>query len=343
MENEQIESAVGDIASDLGLGSGEHEDAPPANDTAPPVDETAPALDETAPPADATKDAPPADETKPAPPTARAAPKAWAKEKHEIWSKLDPAAQEYIEHREKQVLEGLGQYSEKAKRADTWEAAVKPYMPLIEAQGAKPQEAVTYLFEAHRQLSSGTPEQRAAYLVKVAESYGIDISKATASAAAVAAEPPAVKELRERTERLERERQQEIDQRVNETKTRVASEVSAFADAKDEKGNPKHPYFDECAEDIVALIHAGHALDKAYEKAVYANPVTRAKELARLKTEDEAALRAKAKKEAETARNASRSNVNSRDTRRALTAPKANSWEDGMDETLKEIKERQTH
>jgi hypothetical protein len=336
MEQEKIESALGDIASDLGFGSG---DDAPLDDTAPPVDDTAPPSDETA-PLNTGDDAPPADETAPAPPTVRAAPKAWAKEQHERFAKLDKETQDYIEHREKQMLEGLSQYSEKAKSAQTWEAAVQPYLPLIQAQGAKPHEAVTYLFEAHRQLSSGTPDQRAAYLVKVAESYGIDISKATASAATAAAEPPAVKELRERTERLERERQQELDQRTTETKNRVASEVTAFADAKDEKGNPKHPHFDECAEDIVALIHAGHTLDKAYEKAVYANPVTRAKELDRVRKADEEALRAKAKQEAEKARNASRTNVNSRDTRRTPTAPTAKGWEDTLEATMQEIKNR---
>jgi hypothetical protein len=330
MEQDAIAGAVGDIASDLGLGEGEETVEETETTETVEAESTESTEGETAEVA--------AEETvaATAAPVVRSAPKAWAKEKHEIWSKLDPAAQEYIELREKQVLDGLGQYSERAKRADVWEGAVKPYLPLIEAQGAKPHEAVTYLFEAHRQLSSGTPEQRAAYLAKVAESYGIDIAKAGTAAQ----EPPAVKELRERTERLERERHQEVQQRNTETQQRVANEVVAFADAKDEKGQPKHPYFDECAEDIVALIHAGHTLDKAYEKAVYANPVTRAKELERLRQADAEALRAKAKQEAEKSRNASRTNVNSRDTRRAPTAPTANKWEDTLDATMQEIKTR---
>lgn len=337
MENEQIAGAVESIASDLGLGSGEGEETVETTQTAEAATETTEAT-ETQAAATADETAAPAQtETTPAP---RAAPKAWAKETHELWAKLPPEAQAQIEHREKQVLEGLSQYSEKAKRADLWEGAVKDYIPLIQAQGVQPHEAVRYLFEAHKSLSSGTPEQRAAYLVRVAQSYGIDMAKAAAGATATAEEPAAVKELRERTERLERERRQELEQRANETKTRVASEVTAFAEAKDEKGNLKHPYFDECADDIVALIQAGHTLDKAYEKAVYANPVTRAKELARLKTEDEAALRAKAKQEADKARNASRSNVNSRDTTRKPTAPAGKRWEDTLDETMKEIKNR---
>jgi hypothetical protein len=335
-EQRTIDAGVDSIAADLGLGASEHADD---TDTADAQDTTA-APETVAADTGKTEDEAAAAAAATAAVTVRAAPKAWAKEQHERWSKLDKDTQDYIEHREKQMLDGLSQYSDKAKRADVWETAVRDYMPLIQAQGIQPPEAVRYLFEAHRQLSSGTPEQRAAYLVRVAQSYGIDMAKAAAGGATD--EPPAVKELRERTERLERERQDELRQRHEETTQRVASEVSSFAEAKDEKGNPKHPYFDECAVHIAALINAGHTLEKAYEEAVYANPVTRAKELARLKTEEEAALRAKAKQEAEKARNASRSNVNSRDTRRAPTASTAKKWEDTLDQTFKEIQER-TH
>lgn len=342
MEQEQIEGAVDSIATDLGLGSGEQEETT-ADAEVVEGEESEVAASETTETTqtEKTEKTEEADAAATAQ-TARAAPKAWAKEKHEVWAKLDPAAQEYIEHREKQMLEGLSQYSDAAKVGKAWQDAVTPYMPLIKAQGIEAPQAVQYLFEAHKQLSAGTPEQKAAYLATIAKSYGIDIAKAAAGASASSEEPQSVKELRERTERLERERHQELRQRSEETTQRVASEVTAFADAKDEKGNPKHPYFDECAEDIVAYVNAGHTLDKAYEKAVYANPVTRAKELARLKTEEDAALRAKARQEAEKARNASRTNVTSRDTRRTPTAPTAKRWEDTLPETLKEIKAR-TH
>jgi hypothetical protein len=343
MEPDQIQSAVSDISSDLGFGKGESTetvetetsaDTAVASDT---IDTTSgvttDALDTETRPSAAT-------ETVSAP-TVRAAPKSWAKETHDLWSKLSPEAQTQIELREKQAIEGIAQYSEKAKRADQWETAVKDYMPIIQAQGVQPQEAVRYLFEAHKNLSAGTPEQKAAYLAKVAKSYGIDMVKAGSTTQTD--ETPAQRETRERIERLENERAQEKRAAADETSRKIASEVSAFADAKDEKGNAKHPYFDECHEDIVAYINAGHPLEKAYEKAVYANPVTRAKELARLQTENEAALRAKAKKEAETARNASRTNVNTKDTRRAPTASKTGNWEDTLTETLQDIKSRTPH
>lgn len=341
MNEEQIEGAVADIGSDLfspasdtdggNETTNEHGTTTEATETA---QTTETVTDKTA---VETKSA------EAAVATTRAAPKAWAKEQHERWAKLDKETQEYIELREKQALDGITQYTERAKRGDEWEAAVKPYMHLIQAQGAKPHEAVSYLFEAHRRLSSGSPEQRVAFLAEVAKTYGIDFNKVAAGAKGAEQELPAVKELRERTERLENDRAKEREASTRAANERIANEVKTFAEAKDEKGNLKHPYFDECADDIVALIAAGHTLDSAYEKAIWANAVTRAKEQERVRKADADALQAKAKAEAEKARNASRPNVTTRDTTRRATPARAASWEDGMDETLKEIKARQTH
>lgn len=339
-EELSIESGVESIASDLGLGAGEQE-TEASDSTAETVEasETETTQTETA-GEETSTEAPEVQTETQEQINARPAPKAWAKETHELWAKLPPEAQEQIERREKQMLEGLSQYSESARQAKEWNESVKDYMPIIQAQGVKPQEAVRYLFEAHKQLSVGSVSQKQAYLVKIAQTYGIPLA---AGAGQQEDEPQSVRELRERTERLERERQEERDRAASETRAKVASEVTTFAEAKDEKGNAKHPYFDECATHIVALINAGHALEEAYEMAVWANPVTREKEKARLRTENEAALRAKAKKEAEAARQGSRTNVNSKDTRRAPTASKSGNWEDTLVSTLQDIKQRQTH
>jgi hypothetical protein len=318
-----IDATVGDIAADIGI---THDDAPPTEDAAPQEDT----------PTQAHQEDKPEEDTPPPQPQVRSAPKAWAKEHHERWAKLDKETQDYIELREKQIADGMKGFGEASEKVKQWDEAVRDYMPIIEAQGVTPQHAVKYLFEAHKNLSVGTPEQKAAYLKRVADTYGIDISKV---GAAPADEPPAVRELRERTERLERERQAELRERQEAEKTRIASEVAAFADAKDEKGNPKHPYFDECADHIARLIKAGSTLEEAYETAIWANPVTKEKELQRLRTEEEAALRAKAKQEAERARHASRTNVSSRDTRRTPTAP-AGKWEDTLEQTYREIQSK---
>lgn len=345
VEELNVEAAVDSIASDIGFGAteGNNEDADATSTDLDADPGESRATDDAGGDSDPAAQQPKPGEDQPAAAQARSAPKAWAKEQHEHWAKLDPKVQDYIEHREKQMLEGLGQYAEGAKFAKAVKEVISPHMELIKAQNIAPEQAIGYLFNAHRQLSTGTPEQRAAHLQQIAKTYGIDISKAAASAGQASEEPAYVRELRERTERLERERQSEREAALQEQSKKAEQSVTSFADAKDEKGNLKHPYFDECAEDIVALINAGHTLEKAYEKAVYANPVTREKEIARLAKERDATLRAKAKKEAESARSGSRANVTSRDTGRAPTAPKGQKWEDTLETTMQEIKERTTH
>jgi vacuolar-type H+-ATPase catalytic subunit A/Vma1 len=118
----------------------------------------------------------------------------------------------------------------------------------------------------------------------------------------------------------------------------VQRDVEAFAT------DASHPYFDEVADDIAVMIQGGHDLESAYEKAVWANPVTRQKELARLQTEQQASIREKAMKEAETARKAASLNVRTRDTSRTPTGPKGTmrNLDSVLEETMREMKSR-TH
>ena len=136
-----------------------------------------------------------------------------------------------------------------------------------------------------------------------------------------------------------RAQHEEQTRKYNDVKAKVESDVAAFADAKDEHNNPKHPYFNDVADDIIPFLNAGASLQDAYDKAVWANPVTRAKEQARLKTEAEKSLRERSKTEAHAAAKASSANVRNRDTRKAPTEP-VGKMEDTMKETLADIKAR---
>jgi hypothetical protein len=80
-------------------------------------------------------------------------------------------------------------------------------------------------------------------------------------------------------------------------------------------------------------------LPDAYERAIHANPVTRAKEQDRLRQETEAKLKEKAKAEVAKARSATAANVRGRDTMMTPTEP-LGKIEDTMREKLREIKAR---
>lgn len=335
-----IDSAVSDIASSLGFDS-----SPDADDNA-----AAEGHDTDAATTDADADHQPAATDPDADPSAaaeddaatsaaevtpRPAPKSWSKDKHELWAKLPPEAQDYYEQREKQMLDGLEAYKEHSAFGKQMKDVTEPYRAFITSQGVDAPKAVQFLLNAHYRLSTAQPADRINYFRNLAQSYGIDPASLVSTEADAAQPDPHVKALEAKVNSLENNLTAREQAALAETKAKLAKDVEAFA------ADPKHQYFDECSEDIVALINAGHTLEDAYEKAVYANPVTRAKELARLQAENEKTMREKAKKEAEIARKASGTNVRSRDTRQAPTEPKG-SMEDTMRATLRSIKER-TH
>lgn len=272
-------------------------------------------------------------------PVVRAPPKSWAKDYHEPWTKLDPKVQEYVELREKQMLDGIEQYKEHFAFGKTMKDVITPYKALIASQGIDEAKAVGVLMNAHYKMSSLPPAERASYFQMLAKNYGVDLGHIQHQPQND--ETPAVRALREKVERQEQANLQRDRQQIERVRQSTTAEVTAFAEAKDEKGQPLHPYFDEVGEDILTFINAGLPLNEAYAKAVRANPVTYEKEVARLRTETEVQLREKAKREAESARRASSTNVRSRDTGRSPTEPMGK-MEDTMRATLADIKSR-TH
>ena len=267
-------------------------------------------------------------------PVVRAAPKSWAKETHEQWSKLDPRVQDQIEKREQDFHAGLEQYKEYNTFGKQMREVFTPYKALLESQGVDEAKAAQYLLNAHYRLINLPAEQKLSYLDSIARNYGINLGLQQQAPV-----DPRYQQLESTVQQLTSAMTQQYQRQYQEKYTQTSNDVGAFVDAKDEKGNKIHPYFDEVADDILPFLNAGHSLNDAYDKAVWANPVTRAKEQARLKTETENALRGRSKQEVEKARQASSTNVRSRDTRKTPTEP-LGKMDDTMRATLDEIKAR---
>ncbi len=122
-----MEAAVASVADGLGLGQKDEDELPegkPETETA-----AAPAGDTTTVP---TKEGEPPAGAVAAP---RPAPKSWAKEYHEDWSKLTPKQQEYIEKREKDMLDGTEQWRSEASVAKQYKEILAPYKPMFAAAG----------------------------------------------------------------------------------------------------------------------------------------------------------------------------------------------------------------
>lgn len=278
------------------------------------------------------------------------APKSWAKETHPLWEKAargEALTKEEARSllttfntREAQMAEGAKAYGTDAEYGRSLRGVIGQHEEFLRSQGLDAPRAVGYLMNAHRQLSAGTPEQKRAYLGKVAETYGITLDAAPVdpNAPAPAALPPEVKAALDRVARIEETLSSEQTQRYNAEKERIGAEVNAFA------SDPKNLYFEECADHICVLMKGDPSmkLGAAYETAVWANPVTRAKELARIQQETDKANQARAAEAARLAKKGTSTNVKGRDTARSPQAPaaKLDNLDDVMRETHEEIRSR---
>lgn len=319
-----MDAAVEDVAAGLGLSRTDSADTESAQDDT--------ATDETTEQQDAPQSGAEADEqAQQTAPTTLNVPQSWAKEHHQTWAGLPPQAQSYIALREKQMLDGLEQYKGHATIGRQMTEAIQPFMPALQQRGIDPAKAVQALLNAQAMLD----RDPVAGLKKLASDYRVDLSKiGTENTLPL---DPNVAALQERLQQFESKLTEREQAELATKRAAVASEVEAFA------SDPANAHFDEVADDIAALMKAypNLSLKDAYDKAVWANPVTRAKETSRLQQDTEKKLRENARLNALKAKTAASATVRSRDTRRTPTEP-LGTMNDTMDEVLKSIRTR-TH
>jgi hypothetical protein len=312
-----IDSAVDSIGQDLFASVREASETEAAPDDAPDLSAPSePVLSHSA-------------ESEVAPATVRTPPKSWGKEHHESWGKIDSKAQDYIEKREKQMLDGMSQYTTDASYGKSLRDIISPYRPMLASSGLDETSAVQTLMNAHYRLTQGDMANRKQAFYELGQNLGFLTPQQQQEV------DPQVQSLQSRLDSIQNSLQARDNAAMSETRVRIEKEVETFA------SDPAHPYFDEVADDVIQQIHLGAPLQVAYEKAVWANDVTRQRQIAHLQTEHEAKLREGAKQKATKARQASGVNMNGREVRRTPTEP-TGSMDDTMANTLAAIKSR-TH
>jgi hypothetical protein len=269
-------------------------------------------------------------------PVVHEVPKSWAKDYHESWGKVDPKVQEYIKKRETDFLNGIEQYKGAAQYGKSMQDVVTPYLPLIQAKGLDAPRAVADMLSAYAELTQGSLEQRQAAYAKVGQHFGLALQSATNGSASQAPVDPRLQSLEQQFQQIQQSLTAQQQTALNAARTKAGQEVEAFA------SDPKNVLFDDVHEDIVRFIQMGDSLQDAYDKAVWANPVTREKQVqARLSTEAEKA-KERARLDALPKLRAKSVNVQSRETQRAPTEP-LGSMEETLKATAKAIKSRATH
>lgn len=259
-----------------------------------------------------------------------AAPKTWRPEATAKWAATPPEVQAEILKREDDMFRGLESYKNDASIGKNVKTVLEPYLPILKQYNVDPLAQISGLMQAHYSLVTGTPEQKQAMFAKLASDYGIHPEGYEAPYV-----DPQVAALRQELTTLKSTVQGREAQEAERSRNSLASEINTFA------ADPAHAYFDEVANDIAGFLKAGSAknLAEAYEKAVWANPVTRAKEQARLTTESLAKAQKSDQEKAQAARKAASANVNSKSKPASGTTP-VGSIDDTLQSALAGIKSR---
>jgi len=267
-------------------------------------------------------------------PVPSTAPKSWPKEMHAHWGKTPPEVQQYWQTRERQMLDGLEQYKQAATFGKTFHDVVSPYHEDFVRHGVEPQRAVQFLLEANRRLTTGTPESRQHAYQELGRNLGLS-AHPTAQTDPASQTPvdPRLQTIEQKLAQIEEMQLAKQREAYAAAQATIKQEVDAFA------SDPNNAFFEDVADDIAKFIKAGDSLQEAYQRAIWANPVTREKQMqTRLQTEAEKA-KERARLDALPKKQAKGVNVRSRETVRASTEP-VGSMEDTMRETLTKIKSR---
>ncbi len=334
-ESFDFEAASSSIGADLGLGE---PDELPAEPAAAPAPSPAPAPAPTPAPVPAPTPAP-----TPAPgvPTfsVEKPPHTWSAPMAAKWETIDPEVRAEIVKRETDMFKGIEQYKGAAGFAREIQTLVRPVEADLIANKVSPQQFVGNLINAHRQLSSPqfTPVQKLAMAKQLLGTYGINLDASATTADEPEYVDPQVLALREELHTIKSRLNGADEQAANATRSKIAQDIEAFAT------NPANAHFDEVADDIALLIRGSGGtmpLQEAYDKAVYANPVTRAKETARIAAEAVTKAAKADKERADKAKAATRGNVVTSEHQANGTVAQG-SMDDTMAATLAGIKKRQ--
>jgi hypothetical protein len=264
--------------------------------------------------------APSTPETHPSP--AASAPKTWRAEAAASWTSLPEAARAEILKREDDIFRGIEGYKADAAFGKSFKTALDPFLPTLSQHGIDPAAQVSRLMQAHHTLALGTAEQKSALFQRLASDYGVDLGQLSSEAPFV---DPAVASLRAELASVKSTLSMAEQARESAATKEMEKTVSSFA------ADPANLHFAEVANDMAILLKSGVCgdLKSAYERAIWANPATRAKEIIRQQTESQKALDAERAAKLAEAKRSSAANVRTRAKQGGDTTPKGS-----MDETL---------
>ncbi len=220
------------------------------------------------------------------------APNGWRAGAKEVWKDVPAAAQAEIKRLDSDVGRMRNESAEYRKSAESYTAAVQPFLPNIQAEGVSPQAAIANLLQTAASLQMGSALVKAQTITRLIGAYGVDVQtlsdvltdtyKPTEEDRVNAAVDARMRPYNEQ-QALQTQQQTYDEQKNRET---VHAETDAWSESAE--------FVKDVGVDMADLLDMASnrgqplTLDEAYEKACQMNPDVR-----KILNQREAAARAK--------------------------------------------------
>lgn len=252
-------------------------------------------------------------------------PVSWKKEAKADWLKIPESQRAEIHRREEDFHRGIQKYKQFSDIGTSLHKVIEPYGKMIIDAGHTAPALIGDLLNMQKVMTTGTPQERASMAMQILQNTGVTLEQLQAVPQQPAIDPN-IAALMQKVQSLEGALHGQTQQREQAEQADVTSEIESF------RTDGKHEHFGMVALDMSALLAQGRAsnLQDAYDKAVWANPETRAK-LLQKQEQDKARKQAD---EAAAARKAAGANVQRRGTPPAQAKPGT------MDDTIRQTLRR---
>lgn len=209
-------------------------------------------------------------------------PSTWKPQVRGEWEKLTPAVRAEIHRREMDFQNGQAQLLPDAKFGSEVRRVTEPYRAMLEQGYGSADRGIAAFMQSGAALFMGTPQQKMQEISRIAQQFGIDLSQLSGQSEPQTQQPfadPRVDQL------LQQMRQQDQERQAAEQRT-LEGVANQWMSEVDAQGQPKRPYLADVMQEMSVLIpqirqtnpiltHA-QVLEQAYDRAVWANPDTRA-------------------------------------------------------------------
>lgn len=224
----------------------------------------------------------------------------WAAGDKKVFNSLNKEGRAFLLRRHKEMESSFTKknqsLSEQIKFAENIRSKIEPYEHYLKQNNIDPAHAFELLLATEVRLRTSSPEEKARLIQDLAAQYGAQYNPSQEEQYIDPQQQAILNKLAQQEDQLRRIEQDKI----RSEESYLQNTIHDFMNAKDEKGQPKYPHFEEVRSDMSILLSSGRAKDlsEAYEQAIYLNPDLRKEFIMRQYNEQRRASDTRAKSDA---------------------------------------------